>query len=62
MERISEFRGEIEISYILKSLRVLRGLARQGLTKAQWEEAFAKYSTKLVWKPPPPPQVDQDAF
>ena len=52
LERIKDFRGEIYISHILKSLRVLKGLARRGLTKKEWEDAFAKYSTELYKKPP----------
>ena len=46
LQRIKEFRGEIHISHILKTLRVLKGLARYGLTKKEWQDAFTKYSTK----------------
>lgn len=35
---------EIHISYILKQLRVVKNLVKEGLTQDQWKRAFAKYS------------------
>ena len=35
---------EIHISYILKQLRVVKNIVKEGLTQDQWKRAFAKYS------------------
>ena len=41
---------EIHVTYFLKQIRVLKGIIKEQMTRAQWQNAFVKYSLKSVDK------------
>ena len=38
-----ELRGEFSITYVLKTLRVLKGITRQRMTPREWDNSFKKF-------------------
>lgn len=41
---------EIHIVKVLKEIRVLKGLLKEQITKAQWQTGYVKYSIKSIEK------------
>ena len=39
---------ELHITYLLKQIRVLKGIVREQMTKAQWQRAIVNYSLKKI--------------
>lgn len=39
---------EIQVVNVLKQLRVLKGIAKENLTQAEWQDVFNKYSLKKI--------------
>ena len=49
---------EIHITYLLKQIRVLKGIAKEKMTRMQWRKAFVTYSVKSLEKGPKVACVD----
>ena len=43
MESYQELRGEFSITYVLKTLRVLKGITRERMTPLEWDNSFKKF-------------------
>ena len=41
---------EIHITYVLKQIRVMKGILKEAMTNAEWQNAIIKYSLKSVEK------------
>ena len=41
---------EIHITYVLKQIRVMKGILKETMTNAEWQNAILKYSLKSVEK------------
>ena len=49
-QSIRHLQDEIQVTYLLKMIRVFKGIFRQQLTPAQWSYAVTKYSLKAQAK------------
>lgn len=41
---------EIHITYVLKQIRVMKGILKEAMTNAEWQNAIIKYGLKSVEK------------